>query len=79
MTSYLHVWGVTGEEWVQRPAAVPAGEALLVVDVVQADHLLCGEHLDIVSDIQCDNVWGDIRTVPAHLGQAFSPSLLPIV
>lgn len=46
MISYLHIWSVTGKERIQGSAAVSAGEAFLVVNIVEANHLLCWKHLD---------------------------------
>ena len=42
----LHVRRVAGEVGIQGTTAVSAGEALLVVDIVHAHHLLCRENLE---------------------------------
>ena len=42
----LHVRRVAGEVGIQRTTAVSAGEAFLVVNIVEANHLLCWKHLD---------------------------------
>ena len=81
----LHVRGVAGQEGVQRAAvikvswgelrlnysspAVPAGETLLVVIIVLAGHLLCGEHhpgtprAGLLSVLPSDSVGGNIGLV----------------
>ena len=78
LASYLHVRGVAAQVGVQWPRTVATGEALLVVDIVHADHLLSWEHLVMGVMLVNDKIFLCLTT-PAHRGQAFSPSLPPIV
>ena len=75
VTPYLHVRSVAAEVRVQRSGAVPACEALLVVDIVHAHHLLSGEHLVIKS---CEYGIYLHHVATYHSGTART-SLLPVL